>query len=65
MEELLQDAAGDEKTGIALIAKALEAPIKQIALNAGLEGAVFLDKVKSNKSANFGFDAAKEEYCTI
>ena len=59
---LLADAAGDEKTGIALIAKALEAPIRQIATNAGLEGAVILDKVASNDSPAFGFDAATEEY---
>ncbi len=59
---LLDGAAGDEKTGIALIAKALEAPIRQIATNAGLEGAVILDKVASNDSPTFGFDAATEEY---
>ncbi len=59
---LLDGAAGDEKTGIALIAKALEAPIRQIATNAGLEGAVILDKVASNDSPAFGFDAATEEY---
>jgi chaperonin GroEL len=62
VEALLDKAAGDEKTGIALIVKALEAPIKQIAINAGLEGPVILDKVKGNKSANYGYDAAKEEY---
>jgi chaperonin GroEL len=62
VEALLDKASGDEKTGIALIAKALEAPIKQIAINAGLEGPVILEKVKSNKSANYGYDAAKEEY---
>ena len=59
---LLDGAVGDEKTGIALIAKALEAPIRQIATNAGLEGAVILDKVASNDSPAFGFDAATEEY---
>ena len=40
-------------------------PIKQIAMNAGLEGAVILDNVKSNKSASYGFDAAKEEFCDL
>jgi chaperonin GroEL len=60
--ELLPDAEGDEKTGIALIAKALEAPTAQIAINAGLEGAVILDKIKSHGDANYGFDASKEEY---
>ena len=57
--------AGDEKTGAALVCKALEAPIKQIAANAGLEGAVILDKVRNNRNANYGFDAAKEQYCDM
>jgi chaperonin GroEL len=65
VDALLKTASGDEKTGIALVARALEAPIKQIAVNAGLEGPVILDKVKSNKSATFGFDAAKEEFCDL
>ncbi|MBQ6540183.1 MAG: chaperonin GroEL, partial [Oscillospiraceae bacterium] len=56
---------GDEKTGITLLAKALEAPIKQIAKNAGLEGPVILDKVKGNENVNFGFNAATEEYCDM
>jgi chaperonin GroEL len=65
VDALVKTAAGDEKTGITLIARALEAPIKQIAVNAGLEGPVILDKVKSNKSASYGFDASKEEYCDL
>ncbi len=65
VEKMLSGATGDEKTGIALIAKALQAPIKQIATNAGLEGAVILDKVKTNKSASYGFDAAKEEFTDL
>ena len=48
-----------------LVAKALEAPIKQIAQNAGLEGAVILDKVKSSDDVNFGFNAATEEYVNM
>ncbi len=51
---------GDEKTGAAAVAKALEAPIMQIAANAGLQGAVILDKVVSSDVPTFGFDAAKE-----
>jgi len=50
---------------MALIAKALEAPVKQIAMNAGLEGAVVLDKIKNSNDATFGFDAAKQEYCDL
>ena len=53
---------GDEKTGAAMIAKALKAPVMQIAANAGLEGAVILDKVYNSEEANFGFDAAKDVY---
>ncbi len=60
--KLLKTVHGDEKTGVAMIAKALEAPIKQIAANAGLEGAVILNNVKSSKSATYGFNAATEEY---
>jgi chaperonin GroEL len=65
VDALVKTASGDEKTGMTLIARALEAPIKQIAVNAGLEGPVILDKVKSNKSPSYGFDAAKEEYCDL
>ena len=65
VDALVKTTTGDEKTGVALIARALEAPIKQIAMNAGLEGPVILDKVKTNKSASYGFDAAKEEYCDM
>ena len=65
VEALIPGAEGDEKTGITLLAKALEAPIKQIAKNAGLEGPVILDKVKGNENVNFGFNAATEEYCDM
>lgn len=62
VEKLLEDAKSDgEKIGIKIILKALEEPVKQIATNAGLEGAVILEKVKSSE-AGIGFDAAKEEY---
>ena len=65
VEKLLDGASGDEKTGMSLVAKSLECPVVQIATNAGLEGAVVLDKVKSANDASFGFDAAKEEYCDM
>jgi len=65
VEKLLDKATGDERTGMALIAKALEAPVKQIAMNAGLEGAVVLNQVKNAKESTYGFDAAKEEYCDL
>ena len=63
--KLLKDVHGDEKTGVAMIAKALEAPIKQIAANAGLEGAVILNNVKNSDSVTYGFNAATEEYCDM
>jgi len=63
--ELIEGASGDEKTGMSLVAKALECPVEQIAVNAGLEGAVVLDKVKNANDATFGFDAAKQEYCDM
>jgi chaperonin GroEL len=65
VDALVKTLSGDEKTGAALVARALEAPIKQIAVNAGLEGPVILDKVRNSKSASYGFDAAKEEYCDL
>jgi len=65
VEKLLDGASGDEKTGMALIAKALESPVTQIAINAGLEGAVVLDRIKSSNDSTFGFDANKQEYCDM
>ena len=61
-EALLPGLDGDEKTGAALIAKALKAPIMQIAANAGLEGAVILNNVSNGEGANYGFDAANDVY---
>ena len=61
-EKLAGELEGDEKTGAAIIAKALKAPIMQIAANAGLEGAVILNEVVNNPSANYGFDAANGKY---
>ncbi len=61
VESLLKETKEDEKIGVKIILKALEEPVRQIATNAGLEGAVILDRVKQS-SAGFGFDAAKEEY---
>ena len=61
-DKLVTSLAGDEKTGAAIIAKALKAPIMQIASNAGLEGAVILNNVYSSKKVNYGFDAANDKY---
>jgi len=53
---------GDRQIGVEIVKKALEEPIKNIVQNAGLEGAVIVEKVKASKDTNFGFDAQKEEY---
>ena len=60
--KLVDELEGDEKTGARIVLKALEEPIRQIALNAGLEGSVIIDKIQSTGKDNYGFDAYKEEY---
>ena len=65
VEALLNTVEGDEKTGVRIIAKALEAPIRQIAANAGLDGSVILEKVRNSGKVGYGFDAYKEEYCDM
>ena len=65
VEALLSSVEGDEKTGVRIVAKALEAPIRQIAANAGLDGSVILEKVKAADKNGYGFDAYKEEYCDM
>ena len=62
---LLNSTEGDERVGVQLVAKALEAPIRQIAANAGIDGSVVLEKVRSSGKNGFGFDAYKEEYCDM
>ena len=57
--------SGDEKTGALIIAKALTAPIKQIAENAGVDGGVIVDNVLRAKKSNFGYDALKNEFCDM
>ena len=59
---MLETAEGDEKTGIQIVLKALEEPVRQIALNSGLEGSVIIDKIRTADKLNFGFDFAKEVY---
>jgi len=61
-EKLLRSMEGDEKTGAAIVVKALKAPIMQIAANAGVEGAVILNNVSSSENANYGYDAANGSY---
>lgn len=64
VEKIVEKLDGDEKTGAKIVLKALESPLFTIAYNAGLEGAVIVNKVKESK-VNFGFDAYKEEYVNM
>ena len=62
VEKYVASLEGDEKTGAAIVLKAMEAPIRQIAANAGLEGSVILDKIKNSDKKGYGFDAYNEVY---
>jgi len=62
VEALAENAQGDEKTGMQIVARGLEAPMNQIAANAGIEGAIVVDKVKSSGKIGYGFNAADETY---
>ena len=62
VEALLDTTEGDQKTGVQIVLKALEAPIRQIALNAGLEGSVIVQNIKASGKTNYGFDAYNESY---
>ncbi len=62
VKALLDTTEGDEKTGVNIVLKALEAPIRQIAFNSGLEGSVIIDKIVNSGKINYGFDAYKEVY---
>ena len=62
VKELMDKTEGDQKTGVAIVLKALEAPIRQIAANAGLEGSVIVNDILQSGKINYGFDAAQEKY---
>jgi len=62
---LVETVQGDTKTGVQIVLKSLEAPIRQIAYNSGLEGSVIIEKIISSGKVNYGFDAYKEEYCDM
>ncbi len=62
VEALLPTVTGDVKTGVQIVLKVLEAPIKQIALNAGLEGSVIVENIKKADKVGYGFNALTEEY---
>ncbi len=65
VEKLIAKVDGDEKTGVKIIANALQEPIRQIAANAGVDGSVVLEKIKSSRKVGYGFDAYKEVYCDM
>ena len=65
VEKLVETLEGDEKTGAKIIAQALQEPLRQIAINAGIDGSVVLEKVKTSGKTGYGFDAYKEEYCDM
>ena len=65
VEKLVGALEGDEKTGANIVARALAEPMKQIAANAGIDGSVVLEKVKTSGKVGYGFDAYKEEYCDM
>jgi len=56
---------GDEKTGVRIVMKALEEPVKQIAANAGIDGSIVLERIKNSRKVGYGFDAYKETYCDM
>ena len=62
VEKMIPSLDGDEKTGARIVLKALEEPIRQIAINAGMEGSVIIDKVKRSRKVGYGFDFYKEVY---
>jgi chaperonin GroEL len=65
VEALKSKTKGDERIGVEIIARALEAPIRQIASNSGLDGAVVADEVKQVDKPNYGYDARAGEYCDL
>ena len=62
VEAVVAATEGDERTGALIVLKALEEPMRQIAVNSGIDGAVIVDKIKTSGKINYGFDAYKEEY---
>ncbi len=65
VEKVIDSLEGDEKTGAKIVAKALTAPMKQIADNAGLDGSVVVAKVRESGQVGYGFDAYSEKYCDM
>ena len=65
VEKLVAKLSGDEKTGAQIIAHALQAPVRQIAENAGVDGSVVFEKIKNSRKVGYGYDAYKDTYCDM
>lgn len=65
VEKMIPTLEGDEKTGAKIVLRALEAPLRQIAANAGLEGSIIVDKIRRSRKMGYGFDAYNETYCDM
>ncbi|MCI5802468.1 MAG: chaperonin GroEL [Oscillospiraceae bacterium] len=65
VEKVIAQTEGDERTGARIVQKALEEPIRQIALNAGVDGSVIIDKIKRSRKVGYGYDAKHEVYCDM
>ena len=65
VEKLYAETEGDEKTGLQIVARALTAPVKQIAANAGIDGSVVLEKIRESGKVGYGFDAYNKVYCDM
>ena len=65
VEKLVAKLSGDEKTGAAIIVKALQAPIRQIAENAGVDGSIVFEKIRSSCKLGYGYNAYTETYCDM
>ena len=63
--EFIKTLSGDVKTGANIVLRALEEPVRQICSNAGVDGSVAVEKIKTSKKVGFGYDAAKDEYCDM
>ena len=63
--KLVETVEGDEKTGVRIVLKALEEPVRQIAANGGLEGSVIIDTIRRSGKVGYGFDAYNEAYCDM
>ena len=62
LKKLLESTTGDERTGVQIVLRALEEPVRQIAINAGVEGSVVVETIKSSGKTGWGYDAAKDVY---